>query len=221
MYIITRFYELENQKDYEITIEPPACMAVFLAAAESVSYARYQIEYVEHHEIVCPRYTFAGGAHVTVIPWFLIPGRPYPIQVYLYACALYSANPEIGQRGAAKATREKFRLGKFSHSTVCRSFKSFEEARKQALEKKFGEEFTAFGPVPKNLVGAAAKARVKEGEAKVSERRFPTAAGTLARREAMRPFFPKFPCGAARAAVESASSVFAKGWHEKTRRLLL
>jgi len=37
----------------------------------------------------------------------LIIGRPYPLQVYQFACSYCSSNPGIGQRGAAAATREK------------------------------------------------------------------------------------------------------------------
>ena len=77
-----------------------------------------------YHEIVCPEYAHEDGSSVVYVPWFLIIGRPYPIQVYLYACDLYSSEQGYGQREVAKATREKFKLKTFSHSTVCRSFKT-------------------------------------------------------------------------------------------------
>jgi len=156
-----------------------------------------------------------------VIPWFLIPGRPYPVQVYLFACELYSSVPEIGQRGAAKATRAKFKLDTFSHSTVSRSFKSFEKAHKLALEKRFGEEAKVFateGPAP---IRAAASTDIKAAEGARSERRFPSAADTAMRRGNMAKFFPKYHCGAKRSDIESTSSQFVKGWHEKTMRMLL
>ena len=53
------------------------------------------------------------GRFVVVIDWFLAPGRLYPVQVYLYACGLYRANPAMGQRAVVKATRAEFGLESF------------------------------------------------------------------------------------------------------------
>ena len=193
----------------------------FFATSDSIRYQSYQIEYMRHHEIVCPRYTFADGTDVIVLPWYLIPGRPYPVQIYLYACELYCSNPTIGQRGAAKATREKFKLNTFSHSTVSRSFRSFERAQKQALENKFGEEATASGTESPKFISAASKSKTKNEEAAQPEKRFPATADTSTRRKSMGGFFPKYPDGAQRGEIESASIKFVGDWHEKNRRLLL
>ena len=162
-----------------------------------------------------------------VIPWYLIPGRPYPLQVYQFACSYYSTNPEVGQRGAAEATRSKFNLKTFSHSTVCRSFKSFELAQKSALEKRFGEEamLTAADGLP--LVGGAVKCADDEkvypgtDSNPPSGRRFPSAVSTACRRTAMGGFLPKFQKKAKIADIEAAACRSAKDWHEKYRRLLL
>jgi hypothetical protein len=140
--------------------------------------------------------------------------------VYLYASSLYSSNPEIGQRAAAEATRDKFKLEKFSHSTVCRSFRSFEQARKPALRKRFGEELKAVGADAPVLVGAATKGTADKGKAPQPEGRFPSAAGTASRREEMASFFPKLHHKKT-ADIESIICQFVKNWHEKTRRLLL
>ena len=190
----------------------------------SIRYHRYHIEYIKHHEIICPRYTFADGTYVIVIPWYLIPGRPYPVQVYMCACSLYSTNPEIGQRGAAKATREKFKLEAFSHSTVSRSFRAFEQARKLALESRFGEEIKACGAGAPMLVGAAAKHESKRDEASDSATRFPTVMDTAERRKEMAEFFREFFCAAEGQdikAIEAAGRQFSRNWHEKTRRLII
>jgi hypothetical protein len=61
-----------------------------------------------------------------VIPEFLIPGRPYPIYVYLHAIVLYSSNPKMGQREAAEITRKRFGLSTFSHTTLGRAMKKLE-----------------------------------------------------------------------------------------------
>lgn len=156
-----------------------------------------------------------------LIPWYLIPGRPYPIQVYLHACCLYSKKPEIGQRGAAKATRERFKLGTFSHSTVSRSFRSLEQAHKAALEKRYGEEINIRGGEDLNVVSAAAKSNTKSFAGPRPERRFPTVAATAKRRGAMRGFFADYPGGAKRTGVETGISQFVEGWHKRTLRMLL
>jgi len=133
---------------------------------------------------------------------------------------VYSSDPTIGQRGAAKATREKFKLSTFSHSTVSRSFRLFENARKQAFENKFGEEAAVCGMGFK-FISAAAKAKSKNEEVSQPKKRFPAAADTVARREAMRGFFPKYLYGAQRREIESVSVQFVADWHETNRRRLL
>ena len=179
---------------------------------------------MRNHEVACPRYTFADGTYVIVIPWYIIPGRPYPVQVYLYACSLYSTDPEIGQRGAAKATREKFKLETFSHSTVSRSFRAFEQARKQDMESRFGEELEVCPGKTAMLVDEASKFDGKRGEAVPHERRFRSVDDTGARRKEMAGFFQDIICAAEKGsvkAIEAAGCQFLKKWHEKTRRLLL
>jgi len=125
----------------------------------------------------------------------------------------------MGQRGVAEATRAKFRLETFSHSTVSRSFRSFEEARKQAVAKTFGEEAGAVGEWSP-LISAAAESAVRNDNEEQSGKRFRTVADTLLRRDVMRVFFPVYPSGARRAEIEASSIQFVKKWHKKTRRLL-
>jgi hypothetical protein len=60
-----------------------------------------------------------------MIPGFLVPRRPYPVYVYLYAIDLYSSAPEKGQRWAAEETRKYFGLATFSHTTLGRALKAF------------------------------------------------------------------------------------------------
>ena len=72
-----------------------------------------------------------GKAGYLIIPEFLIPGRPYPIYIYLYAVATYCYNPRMGQREAAKRTRERFGLETFSHTTLSRALKKLERLMKK------------------------------------------------------------------------------------------
>ena len=218
IYIITYECELENHKVFELEVAPPAELADYLKIAERVSYHRYQIEYLRKHEIVCPRYSFADGSYVVVIAWFLIPGRPYPIQIYLHACALYSSVPDIGQRGAAEATRKKFKLAKFSHSTVSRSFKAFEQSRKHGLERRFGEEIGASIP---NSVRPAAKAETTKAEKQKSTRSFPSPTAMTGRRKEMSVFLREVQSSSKTKEIEAASRRFVENWHKKIGRLLI
>ena len=227
MYIITYFCTLENQKDCQIQIEPPKELKEFLDLAESVRYHHYQIEYIKHHEIVCPRYYFANGISVTLIPWYLIPGRPYPIQIYLFACELYSSNPKLGQRGAAEATRIKFNLETFSHSTVCRSFKSLEDAQRLSLGNRFGEEVKNFEVI--HIISSAPKISVTINKSENSDidinlhknRCFPSVTDTADRRKVLCGFLPKYKKNAKIIEIEAAGCQFVKNWHEISGRLLL
>jgi len=222
IYIITYETGLENQKDYEIEIEPPDEARSVLETADSVTYLRYHIEGKRRkHEVICPRYAFTGGGFVVVIPWFLIPGRPYPVQVYLYACGLYSANPAMGQRAVAKATRAEFGLEKFSHSTVSRSFVAFEQGRKRGLTLRYGEEAGIAGTGALHLVSAATKAVTEREEAHDPARRFPSAADTAVRRREMAGFLREFLHTLKGVNIEHASRRFAEKWNKKARRLLL
>jgi uncharacterized low-complexity protein len=130
----------------------------------------------------------------------------------------------MGQRGAAKATREKFKLEAFSHSTVSRSFRAFEEAQKMALESRFGEELKVSAIERAAPVGTAKRASAKRAEAAHPEGAFPSVMDTAARRKEMAGFFGEFFCAAKEGdvkAVEAAGRQFTKKWHEKTGRLLL
>ena len=86
------------------------------------------------YEIICHKRQ-VGGIEYLVAPKFLIPGRPYPIYVYLYGIILYSLNPKMGQREAAEKTRKRFGLDTFSHTTLGRAMKRL-EIRIKAFKNK-------------------------------------------------------------------------------------
>jgi len=94
------------------------------------------------YEIVCAEIR-NGETKTLIIPEFLIPGRPYPIYVYIYAIVLYSSNPDMGQREAAERTRKRFDLVKFSHSTLCRAMKRLEALINTNAEKPEPEQPSA------------------------------------------------------------------------------
>ena len=79
----------------------------------------------------------------------------------------------------------------------------------------------ASGTGSPTLIGSAAKNSIKNKAESQSRKHFPAVIDTLARREAMRGFFPKLPYGAIRSDIESVSIQFVEKWNKKTRRLLL
>ena len=81
-------------------------------------------------EVVCPEiceHEKTEDRFYLIVPEFLIPGRRYPIYVYIYAIATYCLNPTMGQRETAKRTRERFGLKTFSHTTLGRALKRLEQ----------------------------------------------------------------------------------------------
>ena len=96
------------------------------------------------YEIICPKRQVSGIEYL-VVPKFLIPGRPFPLYVYLYAIILYSSNPKMSQREAAERTRKRFHLYTFSHTTLGRAMKRLEERIKTFKNEPQGDE-----PLPEN-----------------------------------------------------------------------
>ena len=234
MYIISYSCTLENIEVQQVVISVPSEAASFFEAAEFIRYHYYKIKYNgKNLDIVCPVYRLSEEDEVVILPWYLILGRPYPFQIYVFANSYYSNNPEVGQRGTAEATRIKFNLKTFSHTTVGRSFKSFEEAQKVAFEKRFGEEVKISGANGMIIIKATPKttdAETSDTEANLSadiaktqrsRRRFRSTADTAERREILASFLPKFCKDAKTVDIEAAGCRFVKDWYKKTRRLLL
>jgi len=96
---------------------------------------------------------------VSLIPWFMLPKRKYPVTTYVFA-AWYSTLPEekAGVRKTGEVVRELFELTTFDPSTVWR-------ARAQ-ISRIFGEQSENDGPLsiqePKIASTAAIMDRVIE-----------------------------------------------------------
>jgi hypothetical protein len=58
-----------------------------------------------------------------ILPEYLLPRRPYPIEAYLFAIHEYCRDRGISQREAAKRTRARFGLTTFAHTTLGRALK--------------------------------------------------------------------------------------------------
>ena len=76
--------------------------------------------------LICPMLKSKDGKKVVVWPSEKLPGRPYPVYVYLYAVAIYLTE-DISMRKAAEKTRKKFKLVTFCHSTLSRTLKKLRQ----------------------------------------------------------------------------------------------
>jgi hypothetical protein len=128
MYILARSNPLENHKNSLYRFQDAALEAIYFDAGYHIHERRYEIK-CQHkvYFVICSEFRDdANGAEpIVVIPDFVVPGRPYPIYVYLHAIELYSGNPEKGQRWAAGETRRLFGLATFAHTTLGRALKAF------------------------------------------------------------------------------------------------
>jgi len=131
IHILTESKRIENKGNWIYKVLTPEieqiCREESLALREhenKLHCGRIDVEarYCEIHEQKAP-----NECGYLIIPEILIPGRPYPIYVYLYAISTYSLNPTMGQREAAKRTRERFELKTFSHTTLGRAMKRLEK----------------------------------------------------------------------------------------------
>lgn len=91
---------------------------------EKLLYYKFFIE--KMLTLICPILKLKDGEKVVVWPSEKLPGRPYPIYVYLYAVATYLTE-DISMRKAAEKTRKKFKLVTFSHSTLSRALKKLRQ----------------------------------------------------------------------------------------------
>jgi len=128
MYILTCTTPPESWSDNIFLVQDAALESQLLNAG----YRRHDRAYIiidKHRKIsvICPEYRneTKGLEPVVIIPDFLVPRRPYPVYVYLYAISLYAEAPDKGQRWAAEETRKHFGLATFSHTTLGRALKSF------------------------------------------------------------------------------------------------
>jgi hypothetical protein len=195
-------------------MEPPSDLKAILDDAAIIEYRHYKIKYGNTYEVICPTYGLPDGTPLTLIPYWLVPGRPYPIFVYLHANGLYSSNAEKGQRWAADETREKFGLETFSHSTVSRSLKSIEGMQKRSLGRLYGDELNACGP-------QAPPCDVSD-DLMLKPAGLPTSGSTAWRRKAVAGFLQWIINAINQNEnIETASKKFALLWHEHNQCLML
>ena len=131
---------------------------------------------------------------------------------------MYSSNPDYGQRKVAESTRKEFLLEKFSHSTVCRSFKTIEQIQKRALERYFGEEFQPSDNKKQAPLNKPESIFIKRGH---KSRCFPSVEDTSKRRSEIAVFLKYFHIAITKhnTAIEAAAQCFAEHLHGKSKKL--
>jgi hypothetical protein len=98
-------------------------------AGLTLEYHRQQMEYMHHQVIIVyPQISSpATSISVSLILWFMLPNRPYPVFVYLYAIWHYHNTGQESQQRSAKAASKLFGISSLNKSTVCRSIKAMRD----------------------------------------------------------------------------------------------
>jgi len=90
------------------------------------SYRSQAVEYM--HRVVRIKYLRITnpktGVSLSPIPWFMLPGRPYPVFLYLYACRHYGGSDKKSMELSSKAAGKLFGVPGFSKSTLSRNLKA-------------------------------------------------------------------------------------------------
>jgi len=89
-------------------------------------YRSQAIEYM-HHPVMVTYIQVRNpktGLRISLIPWFLLPGRLYPVFVYMYAIWHYNITGQESQAVSAAVTGKVFGVESFNKSTLCRNKKA-------------------------------------------------------------------------------------------------
>jgi hypothetical protein len=97
----------------------------------TVTYRSQQIEYMKHTAtIVFPQVLDPKSdenVKVSLIPWFMLPGRPFPMFVYIYSICHYHKSGKKSLDESAAAAGTLFGINSFNKSTLSRNNKALEE----------------------------------------------------------------------------------------------
>jgi hypothetical protein len=94
----------------------------------TVTYHRQRIEYM--YREVTITYLCVGnpatGMKISLIPWFMLPRRPYPIFAYIYAIWYYQTTGKKSLSQSAATAGKLFGIDTLNKSTVSRNIKAME-----------------------------------------------------------------------------------------------
>ena len=178
---------------------------------------RYKIDTGDaEHEIICAEYMDGAGGNVIAIPYYHVPGRKYANWIHLYAISLYSSNPKMGQRAAAKATKELFGLKTYSHTTLGRALKS--------LAASINADGESGGSGSGAREGGEAKAgpepEAGSGRTEDKKHKFPSVDGTADQRAKAAAVLGGLCKAGDKNDIKKAVREIVKHWYSKHRRLL-
>jgi len=137
---LERFIYTGQRKKLEYQTLPAAEME---ALANKCSQADLTLTYRSHHmiymhgtaTITYPQISCAAtGMKIALIPWFVIPDRPFPAFVYAFAAWHYRTTGRSSQQATADATGRLFGIESFSKSTVSRNISVMEDIFGIAIE---------------------------------------------------------------------------------------
>jgi len=153
-YIITHFGRIENIDNKKFSILTSEVESTYYTEGLEFQKHTYQLKIGPGIEVHCPEISVEDSANgeknlkCLILPEFVIPGRPFPIYIYLFAIMTYCLNKLMGQREAARRTREYFGLKTFSHTTLGRAMKKLEEQIKKHYEEPQIQEEPKAKPEP-------------------------------------------------------------------------
>jgi len=142
-----------------------------------VTYRSQKISYMHRSvAVIYPQISKpAANIKISLLPWFMLPSRPYPVFVYIYAVWHYHSAEKKSQKETAAATGKLFGIRSFNKSTVSRSIKIMENIIDLAGidkplavdEPKLPSDSELFEHIPKILNGFTTIEEIKEqyGEA--------------------------------------------------------
>jgi len=131
----------ERYEGLELSVLPEGYEKMVFAGWRSrgfeCTYCKQSMEYMKRDAIIRYLHVKNPGTEVSIflIPWFMLPRKKYPVQIYAYA-AWYSTYAEkpAGVTEAAEVVKELFGLETFDPSTVYRS-----RAQMSRLLREHGE----------------------------------------------------------------------------------
>ena len=226
MYILTQALLIENSENKIYRVQVLESQAAelekqYLDAGYQERERSYKIKYqYKEYTVICLEFRDdkKGGEPIVIIPEFLVPGRPYPIYVYLYAIDLYSGAPEEGQRWAAEETRKYFRLESFVHTTLGRALKRFVRNMEEA--EKASENTCAEAADDEKNKGESQKADAEQGD-KAKKPGFPTVRSTKALRERAAQFLRGMLTRVVKQQAIATCLELVRKWFKEYQRFLL
>ena len=124
--------ENDMVSDHEYKVFPDAIEQEILSRLAglgmTVKYHKQRIELKEcitviYMKILNPE----TGLSVSLIPWFLVVGRPYPVFIYAYGIGHYQKSDKKSLDDSATVVRKVFGVSKFHKSTLSRSITAMDE----------------------------------------------------------------------------------------------